>query len=158
MKPSQPITPSPTARRVTAMARDLAQEVAEGYRRSSPTLRLRAAVIGTWVLLSAATLWAACPSSGPRNSLGAEVQISDEVLGTQVLVWNNSGGMWTDVVLTLDGGWRYETRTVREGQKLMVGVSRFRKDGASAPGDLKPRTLTIDCREGSVTAPLAPAR
>ncbi len=76
------------------------------------------------------------------------------LLGTQVFVANESRKVWTDVVLTIDGGWRYEKKTVRPGDKLVVGIGQFKKDGASAPGDLEPRSVTIECEQGRATAPL----
>ena len=143
------------ALRVKDMAVDLASDLAHGYRRSTRFFKMRAAAVGAFAVLSLLTLWLACPSGGPANSLGAEVQLSEEVLGTQILVWNGSGRIWTDVTLTLDGGWRWQTPTFRDGQRLVIAVSRFSRDGAAAPANLKPRTLTIECRQGSATAPLA---
>lgn len=148
--------PAAAALRVTHLARDLAQEVAGGYRRSTRYFKLRAAVVGSWALLSLGTVWLACPASGPRNALGAEVRLSDEVIGTQIMVWNASERLWTDVVLTLDGGWTWRTATVRGGQKLVLATARFEKDGAPAPAHLKPRSLRVECSEGRVDAPLAP--
>jgi hypothetical protein len=140
-------------------AGDLASELAENYRRSTRYFKLRAAVVGTWALLSAVTLWAACPSSGPSNALGAEAQLLSReepgvLIGTQVLVKNDSAQIWTDVVLTLEGGWRYEKKTVRPQDKLVVSITQFKREGASAPADLEPRSVTIECEEGRVTAPL----
>ncbi len=169
MKPPRP-DPSVAAQRVKEGVRDLARgalgaagdlatELAEGYRRSTRYVRMRAAVVGSWALLSVVTLWAACPSSGPANALGAEAQLlsrSDPgvLLGTQIFVANESRKLWTDVVLTLDGGWRYDRKTVRPGDKLVVSIGQFTKDGASAPAELEPRTITIECEQGRVTAPL----
>ncbi len=142
---------SKSALRVKDMAFDLATDVADGYRKSTKSFKLRLAVVGAWVVLSLGTMWLACPRSGPSNALGAEVQVSEELLGTQLLVWNSSGGMWTDVVLTLDGGWQLRMPTIREGQRLVIATSRFSKDGTAAPGDLKPRSLTIECAQGKLT-------
>lgn len=154
---AEPPRPDPraAAERVRLLARDVAQELAGGLRSSSRTVRLRAAVIGSWALLSVATLWAACPSSGPLNALGAEVRVSEEVIGTQILVSNTSRGMWTDVVITLDGAWSHRIRTVREGQRLVLAASRFERDGAPAPADLKPASLTLECAQGRLTVPVA---
>ncbi len=147
------------ARGALGAAGDLASDLAEAYRKSTRYVRLRSAVIASWLLLSIVTLWAACPSSGPVNTLGAEAQLlsrSDPgmLLGTQVFVANESGKVWTDVVLTLDGGWRYEKKTIRPGDKLVVSIGEFKKDGAGAPGELEPRSVTIECEQGRATAPL----
>jgi hypothetical protein len=154
---TEPLRPDAraAAARVKDLARDLAEELAGGYRRSTRYLRLKVAVVGSWALLSAATLWAACPSSGPLDALGAEVRVQEEVIGTQILVSNASRRMWTDVAITLDGGWRYRTSTVRAGQRLVLATSKFEKDGAPAPGDLAPRTLTVECDQGAATTQLS---
>jgi hypothetical protein len=151
------------ARGALGAAGDLAADVAEGYRRSTRYFKLRAAVIGTWALLSVVTLWAACPSTGPSNALGAKFQLllrtePGVLMGTQVLVENDSSSVWRDVVVTLDGGWRYEKKTVRPQDKLVLSLSQFRRDGAAAPPELEPRTITIDCSEGRISAPLGGAR
>ena len=156
MKESDHTAPVTAALRVKDMAVDLASDLAHGYRRSTRYFKMRAAAVGAWAVLSALTLWLACPSGGHSNSLGAEVQLSEELLGTQILVWNGSSQIWTDVTLTLDGTWRWQTPTFRDGQRLVIATSRFSHEGASAPVHLKARTLTIECGQGKVTAPLSP--
>jgi hypothetical protein len=148
------------ARGALGAAGDLATDLGEAYRKSTRYFRMRAAIVGTWALVSVVTLWAACPSSGPSNALGARVQLLSRnepgmLMGTQVLVENDSGRLWRDVVLTLDGGWRYERKTVRPQDKLVVSITQFRKGAAAAPAELDPKAITIECAEGRVTAPLA---
>ena len=147
------------ARGALGAAGDLASDLGGAYRKSTRYFRMRAAIVGAWVLLSVLTLWAACPSSGPANALGAKVQLLSRnepgvLTGTQVLVENDSRRMWKDVVLTLDEGWRYERKTIRPQDKLVVSITQFKKDGASAPAELEPKALTIECDEGRITAPL----
>jgi hypothetical protein len=129
---------------------DQARRWADDFRRSDRFFRMRLAVVGTWALISLLTLWVACPSSGPTNSLGADVQVLRESLvgGQQLLVRNESSEIWTDLVLTLDEGWRYEYRTVRPHDQLVLSMSHFRKGEAVAPRDFKPRTLTVECGQG----------
>lgn len=149
------------ARGAVGAAGDLASDLAAGYRKSTRYFKLRAAIVGTWALLSVVTLWGACPASErPANALGARVQLLSRsergaIMGTQVYVENDSRRLWKDVVLTIDAGWRYERRTVRPGDKLVVSITHFKKDGQAAPPELEPKTLTIECDEGRVTAPLA---
>ena len=147
------------ARGALGAAGDLAGEMAKGYRKSTRYFRMRAAVVGGWALLSIVTLWAACPSTGIANALGADAQLlsrSDPgvLLGTQIFVSNESTRLWTDVVLTLDGGWRHERKTIRPGDKLVVPITQFKRDGAGAPPDLEPREIIIECEQGRVTAQL----
>lgn len=143
------------ARGALGVAGDLAAELAEGYRKSTRYFRLRAAVISSWALLSVVTLWAACPSSGPTNALGARAKLeAGSIMGNQIFVENESDQLWRDVVVTLDGGWRYEKKTLRPGDKLVVGIVDFQKDGARPPATLVPHSITIECQEGRVTTPL----
>ncbi len=149
-RPSLPADPAAAAQRVKDIARDLASDVTEGYRRSNKFLRLRAAIVGSWVLLALLSLYTACPSSGPSNELEADVTLLPETLvGQQLSVSNGSPEMWTDVTLTLDGAWTHQVKTVRAGQNIVVAVTSFSRDGKPAPSDLKPKAVEIDCDQGS---------
>ncbi len=130
--------------------RERVEKWVEDFKRADRFFKMRLGVVGTWVLLSAVTLWAACPSSGPSNALGADVQVLRESLvgGEQLLVRNESSDIWTDVVLTLDDEWRYEHRTMRPHDQLVLSMSHFRKGEQLAPRDLKPRHLSIRCGQG----------
>jgi len=145
------------ARDASGAARDLARDVADGYRKSSRYFKLRLGIVAAWSALAIGSIWLACPSSGPRNDLGAEVQLLPEtLLGAQLLVRNGSDRSWTEVAITLDGAWRYEKRTVRGGDKLVVSLEQFKRDGASPPSDLRPASVAIECEQGRATLPLAP--
>lgn len=149
--------PRAAAQRLGTAAWDLVGEVAQGYKKSTRYFKLRAGIVGTWLALSFLTMWLACPGSGASNGLGAQVgaTVVTEGLGMQVLVENRSSRAWTNVVMVLDDGWRLERPWVQAGEKVVVPIGAFTREGASAPHDLKPRTLSIDCEEGSVTASLA---
>jgi hypothetical protein len=154
MKESPRPSPLAAAARVKDMAMDLAGDLAKEYRKSSRNDRLRAAVIGGWALLSLVTLVVAFTSPG-GNSLDAVAQQEQGgLLGTQISVDNHSGKPWTDVTLTLDGGWQYQASTIRD--QLVIAASRFTKDGASAPETLVPKAITIECAQGSATLSLSP--
>jgi len=135
---------------------DLATDLADGYRKSTRYFKLRFAVAGAWLLLSTVTIaLVAAGAGGHGNALGADVQAQETLLGMQIKVENTSDRMWTDVILSLDGGWQRSVSTLRAGQLLVVATSSFTKDGVAAPRDLKPRSLTIECAEGKVTAALS---
>jgi hypothetical protein len=122
----------------------------ESFQRQDRFFKMRAGIVGTWLLVSVVTLWAACPSSGPTNSLGADVQVLRDSLvgGQQLLVRNESADNWTEVVFTLDGGWRREAKTMRPHDQLVLSMSDFRREGQAAPRDYKPRRLTVECDQG----------
>ncbi|HEX9241780.1 MAG TPA: hypothetical protein VF875_05005 [Anaeromyxobacter sp.] len=138
-------------------AGDLASDAVTGYRKSTKWFKLRAYVVGTWVVLGLVTFWAACPpSAGPTNSLGAKAKLlAGSIMGSQVFVENESEDvLWREVVVTLEGGWRYERRTVRPKESFVVPTNRFTKDGTTAPPGLSPKTILIECTDGKVTMPL----
>jgi hypothetical protein len=157
---NEPARPDPlaAAHRVKDLARDLAQDLADGYRRSTRYVRLRAGIVGAWAALSGAAVFASwLPPSAAANSLQAEVELVPEsIMGTQLLVKNGSDRHWTEVALTLDGEWRSERKTLRAGDKLVISLDRFhREDGTAPPADLRPRTMTVECEEGRAALPLA---
>jgi hypothetical protein len=132
-------------------ARDLAQELASGVRRSTRYVRLRAAIVGSFAVLGAIAIWASCPASARTNALGARVQLlSESLVGTQLRVINASDRIWTEVALTVDGGFRWEKRTIRPGDDLVIALGKFEKDGLPPPGALKPSSMTIECEQGHV--------
>jgi hypothetical protein len=138
-------------------AGDLASDAVSGYKHSTKYFKLRAYVVATWVVLGLVTFWAACPpSAGPSNALGAKAKLlAGSIMGSQVYVENESDDvLWRDVVVTLEGGWRYERRTVRPKESFVVPTNRFTKEGATAPPGLASKTIQIECSEGKVTMPL----
>jgi hypothetical protein len=161
MKAAARTDPLAAALRVKDYARDLAKDVAgdlsETYRKSTRFVRMRAVVVGVWAVLALCSLWAACPGSGPSNALGSDAQLSIRgLMGPQLSVKNGSDGVWTDVTLTLDDTWRWTTPTVRARDRVVVALDRFTRDGGGAPPrEYVPRSLTIRCAEGKVTSLLS---
>src|SRR5512141_2185896 len=83
---------------VKDMAVDFATDLAVGYRKSTRYFKLRLAVVGAWLLLAILTVAFMPAAPGARtNALGADVQVQETLLGTQVKVENQSDRMWTDV-------------------------------------------------------------
>jgi hypothetical protein len=132
-------------------ARAWADGVLDDLRESDRYFKMRASVVGVWCLLAAITLYGACPGSGAKNSLGAEVRaIGDAFIGgSQVMVRNDSDELWTDVVLLLNGEWRYEKRTIRPKDEVVLSVTQFKRGADAAPPSLKVKTVDIRCEQGS---------
>jgi hypothetical protein len=145
------------ALRVKDLALDLAGDLADGYRKSTRYTRMRGAVVASAVLLSLLLMWIAWPPSGDsRNSLGAQAVLSEGFLGDKsILLWNDSDEIWTDVTVTLDGKWEWKTSLLRPGEKQSLRPDEFTNFGTAAPRDLTPRSVEIDCRQGSATVSLA---
>jgi hypothetical protein len=130
--------------------RSAADGVLEGFRGASRWQRMRVSFVGGWILASLLALWIACPSSGPRNAIGADVHVLKEsMLGAQqILVRNESDEVWTDVVLVLDGTWRFAQRALRPKEQMVVSPPQFQRGAEPAPQDLRPRSLDVECRQG----------
>jgi hypothetical protein len=156
-EPQPPAGTAPVERRapspgLVGAIRTRLSKLAEDVRRADRFLKMRAAILGAWAVLAAATLWGACPSSGPANALGADVQVSrDSIMGVQLLVRNESTRIWEDVVLTLDDGWRYTHPTMRPHDLVVLSMSHFTKGEKAPPRDYKPRALVVECGQGSHT-------
>ena len=130
--------------------RDLMRVAAGDFRRADRFFKMRVGIVAAWAVLSIATLWGACAVPGPTNALGADVQVNrDSILGAQLLVRNESSRIWEDVVLTLDDGWRYAHQTMRPNDLVVLSMAQFRKGGDAPPRDYVPRTLRIECGQGS---------
>jgi hypothetical protein len=143
--------PSATLASWTSRARAELERLADELRRSDRFFKMRLGVVAGWVLITAITLVAACPPTGPGNSLGAEARVLREsfVGGAQVLVRNDSDNVWTDVVVTLDGEWRYRQATLRPSEEIVVPTTQFRRDEASLAPDYRPHRVEVECRQGS---------
>jgi hypothetical protein len=131
-------------------AKARALELVEGFRRADRFFKMRLGIVGAWAVLSIATLWGACASTGATNALGADVQVNrDSIMGVQLLVRNESTRIWEDVVLTLDDGWKYTHRTMRPHDLVVLSMSSFKRGDDAPPRDYKPRALVIACEQGS---------
>lgn len=142
---------------VVDVVRGALADFAERYRKPTRYFRMRVGILGGWVLISLVTLFASCPPSGPTNSLGAIIQVlprSESLMGTQVLVSNESHQNWTEVTFTLDGEWQLKKKTVRPGDKVVLSLDKFRKEDLSPPPDLSPQSIRIDAAEGQATEKL----
>ncbi len=138
------------ASRAAATAFQRASSTLGSRPRADRFLKLRASVVTAWTVTSLLTLWIACPSSAGRERLGADVQLRAEpLLGMQILVRNDSGHIWEDVALTLDGRWTARRSTMRPDDRVVLSVTQFRQGDAAPPPDFTPRTLLITCAQGS---------
>lgn len=133
--------------------RKAASGLLEGFRRTGRWQKVRLGLVGGWIAASLLALWIAFPSSGPGNSLGADVHVLKDSLlgGQQILVRNESDDVWTDVVVTLDGTWKHGVRALRPREQVVLAPSQFERAGEPAPRELRPRKLRVECREGSAT-------
>jgi hypothetical protein len=135
---------------IAQQAREGLSASAAGWRRTGRHQRMRMGIVAAWSAVSLLALWVTCSTGGPSNSLGADVQVLRDSLvgGQQLLVRNESSSIWTDVVLTLDGEWLHEQRTMRPHDQIVLSPSNFRRGTEAPPRDYKPRSLSVRCDQG----------
>jgi hypothetical protein len=139
-----------TATSCAMRLRTASARVAAALRATDRYVRLRAAIVAGWVAVGVVTAVLACPPSGAGNALGAEARVLSEAFvgGAQVLVRNDSSHVWRDLVVTVDGGWRYEHPTLRPHDQIVVPASRFRRGDEALAPDHRPRRVAVECDRG----------
>jgi hypothetical protein len=178
----QPGTPPPTVRRVQsaerntrldgrgarppvgAAVRDGATEAAlnvagvlrdlwADFRGSEKWFKYKAAILGAWLLLSAAGFAVACPGElGPKNNIGARL-VRTHVLDTPVfMIVNDSGEPWEDVVVVVNDTYQASVRRVSadhpDNNLTLEPRKLLGEGGAPAPGDLEVTKLQVRTSEG----------
>ena len=132
--------PSAAAQKVKDLARDLASDVTDTYRKSNRFGRMRAGIVGGWDLLALLSVLVAFHTSERDD----RVRLEETSVGRVVWVNNTSDENWTDVTLTLEGGWTLKIPTIRHGETISPILPKFTKEGASAPADLNPRWIELE--------------
>ena len=166
------IAPAPLSRQEAAKeafldlvlnARSIALEMLGDFKASDRYFKYRAAVVGSWVVLSLATIFIACPSAkmGPDNALQARAWVQRvEALDrriTAIALENQSDGDWGDMLLKLNNTFTAAIPGLRaRGGKTVVTLDKFvGAEGTSPPPDLTPQRLEIRCGRGAVTLELS---
>lgn len=143
-KPNLP-DPAAAAQKVKDLARDLAADVTDTYRKSNRFLRMRVGIVGGWGLLALLSLLVAFHTSERDD----RIRLEETSVGSVVWVNNTSDENWTDVTITIEGGWKLAIPTVRHGETISPTLPKFTKDGVSAPADLSPRWIELECDQVS---------
>ena len=123
------------------------------FRRSDRWFKYKAAIVGTWLLLSAVGVGVACPGGfGGSNTLGARV-VRSQVLDTPVfMIVNESGEAWEDVVVVVNDTYRAAVPRVSADHPDNNFTVESRKllgeGGAPAPADLEVTKLQVRTSRG----------
>ncbi len=129
------------------------------FRTSDRYFKLKGLIVTLWVAVSLASLIVAFGSSGvaspESNDLGAYVRKQKASLGWSLLIHNTTDDAWTGCQLSLNGGFIHVKPMIAPGEKVVVGVAQFQKDGQAPPSDEEPRTLRIRCKEGDTEPVIA---
>ncbi len=123
----------------------------EDFKGRSRFFKWRAAVITGWLVLTIASLTLFF-TTVERNPIGAEVSVRTVLGNHHVFVRNSSSEPWQDVKITIPGGWSYERRTVRPGERVLAAVTDFDRgaeEEKESARDFSPATVTISTRSGT---------
>ncbi|MCC6807426.1 MAG: hypothetical protein IT381_08380 [Deltaproteobacteria bacterium] len=123
----------------------------QNFRRRSKYFQFRVYIGVIYAALIVATVIIVVPR-GPSNKLGAYVLAArgDFVVGSYIMVRNDSKREWDEVRLTLNGTHAFKAPKLRPGDKLTVALKKFEgPSGALQESDV--RQLTIETARGKET-------
>jgi len=127
-------------------AKDFAQKEAQVFAAQPKFFRYRVYIIAAYAALIGLTVLTMIPRT-PRNRLNAYVLAArgDFILGTYILVRNDSHGDWHDVTFVVNGSHTLKTDWVVRGQSFPVKLKEL-----SPPIDPNEvRDIRIDCSRGT---------
>lgn len=134
-----------------AKVRESLERAWQNFRRRSKYFQYKVYIGAAYAALIVATVIVVVPR-GPSNKLGASVLAArgDFVIGSYIMVRNESKRDWTEVELTLNGTYHFKAPALKAGEKVVVGLKKFQGPGAAlAEADV--RELTIETPRGKET-------
>jgi hypothetical protein len=123
------------------------------FRRSDRWFKYKAAIVGAWLLLSAAGIVVALPGGfGGHNTLHARL-VRTHVLDTPVfMIVNESGKPWEDVVVVVNDTYQAAVRRVSadhpDNNLTLEPRKLLGEGGAPAPADLEVTKLQVRTSRG----------
>lgn len=135
----------------TKTVRDALERAWRDFRRRSKYFQFKVYIAAAYIALIVATVIVVVPR-GPSNKLGASVLAArgDFVIGSYIMVRNESSRDWAEVTLTLNGAYRYKAQALKAGEKVVVGLKKFQGPGAALT-EADVRDLTIETPRGKET-------
>lgn len=123
-------------------------EVIEDFRRSDRFFKYKAMVITLWIMLAVGAFAVACPSTGPSNSIHAQLIVSGEAGAPIYMVKNDGSEPWQDVEIIVNGRYR-STMTQLSGEGGSATLSAavlFDTEGKRAPARLAITDIVVKVR------------
>ena len=136
-------------------------EFVDDFRNSDRFFKYKAGVIASWALLSALSLFVACPGpQGPgANDLQAKVRVQEVTGGEKVItaiyIGNGSDEAWGDTFVKLNNVYTAALPDVKAHSHVVLTVTKFTSaDGRTPPPEMKPQRIDIRCKAGEVVLDL----
>ena len=122
------------------------------FRRSERWFKYKAAIVGAWLVLSAAGVIVAMPGGVGANRIGARL-VRTQVLDTPVfMIVNESGKPWEDVVVVVNDTYQAAVRRVSadspDNNLTLEPRKLLGEGGEPAPADLEVTKLQVRTSRG----------
>lgn len=139
-------------------AKSIVLELIEDFRASDRFFKYKAGVLASWVLISLASVFIACPSARnrPANELNARVRVQkvptlDRQI-TAIYIENRGETEWGDILLKLNRSYSAAVPGIPSGRSAVIQLDKFSgPDGKTPPADLRPQQLDMRCNRGAAT-------
>ncbi|MGA9524430.1 MAG: hypothetical protein WBV82_23445 [Myxococcaceae bacterium] len=143
---------SESALNVAGLLRDLWDD----FRNSDRYFKYKALVLGTWLLLSSAGVFVACPgSTGPENTIGARLTLVKVVDDEVITLFNESGDDWEEVMVVVNKRYGAAVPRVSHAAPENTFTVDRRKllgdQGQPAPADLRITDIEVRTSDGRAT-------
>jgi hypothetical protein len=151
-------SPKPLKERVTNEVADAALNAASvardgwrGFQAANRWFKLKALIVGSWLVLSLTSLVVACPIGlKRRNSLGAELVIGQVADHPVYMIKNDSRRPWREVVVVVNDRYRAAAGMVESGSNLTFGPNQLLgANGQAAPKNLPLVKIEVRTAEGN---------
>ncbi len=128
----------------------------DDFRSSDRYFKYKALVLGSWILLSSAGVFVACPgSSGPENTIGARLRMVKVVEDDVITLFNESGDDWEEVMVLVNKKYGAAVPRVSHNPPENTFTVDRRKllgaQGQPAPADLKITDIEVRTSDGRAT-------
>jgi hypothetical protein len=158
MRVKPPGSEGPMKERVKAIAADtalnalgVAKDALKDFQGSNRYFKFKALIVGTWVVLSGGTIFAACPGNplAISNSLGARLVMAGDESRPVYMIKNEGDDAWEDVMLIVNDEYRAATPKIEPGGDITVTPKQLiGPNGKIAPTDLRIRDLVLKTDDG----------
>jgi len=140
-----------TALNVVAILR----ETWEDFRNADRYFKVKATILGAWLVLSMAGAFVACPGTptvlGPSRSLGARLIMGEQPEHPAYVLSNESDRAWEEVVVVVNHSYRAAISHVEPRAFVTITPKQLMGDnGKLAPFNLKATDIELHTRKGSV--------
>lgn len=129
----------------------IAKEFIEDFTRTTRFFKVKVAIVGAWLFLSASTVFVACPTNPllPNNRLGARLVVAGDASRPVYMVKNDSDRAWTDVMLIVNHDYRAASARVEPNGNLTLTAKQLvGPNGLLPPQDLRVLDLELHANQG----------